>query len=248
MHTKEYWLLFFCVTVYCTHCWVTTVSPTRCQLIETPPEKNRATAIGNTPESLAKIKRVVHHHHHHHHLFAQINWPRRRSHDQHENKSRTRKAQKTGAYILPIKNKHTRYKNNHDYASYRKNAERSTRLSDRLNLDSSSGDMLANRQTNRRTRPSQYPARCPIGGEVKNPLKARELHSKLNWRHVLRPMHVEGTTAPSGESSGNAPALISLSLSGLQQFFMRHISRKLSLAWPPSALSALESLQEALLA
>ena len=107
MHTKEYWLLFFCVTVYCTHCWVTTVSPTRCQLIETPPEKNRATAIGNTPESLVKIERVDNHHHH---LFAQINWPRRRSHDQHENKSRTRKAQKTGAYILPIKNKHTRYK------------------------------------------------------------------------------------------------------------------------------------------
>ena len=36
-------------------------------------------------------------------LFAQINWTRRRTHDQHENKSRTRKAQKTGAYILPIK-------------------------------------------------------------------------------------------------------------------------------------------------
>jgi len=30
--------------------------------------------------------------------------------------------------------KHTRYKNNYDYA-YRKNAEKSTRLSDRLNLD-----------------------------------------------------------------------------------------------------------------
>ena len=43
------------------------------------------------------------HHHHHHHLFAQINWTRRRTHDQHENKSRTWKAQKTGAYILPIK-------------------------------------------------------------------------------------------------------------------------------------------------
>ena len=43
-------------------------------------------------------------------LFAQINWTRRRTHGQHENKSRTRKAQKTGAYILPIKNKHTRYK------------------------------------------------------------------------------------------------------------------------------------------
>ena len=40
---------------------------------------------------------------HHHHLFAQINWTRRRTHDEHENKSRTRKAQKTGAYILPIK-------------------------------------------------------------------------------------------------------------------------------------------------
>ena len=48
--------------------------------------------------------------------------------------SKTRKAQKTGAYILPIKNKHTRYRNNYDYA-YRKNAEKSTRLSDRLNLD-----------------------------------------------------------------------------------------------------------------
>jgi len=36
-------------------------------------------------------------------LFAQINWTRRRTHGQHENKSRTRKAQKTGAYILPIK-------------------------------------------------------------------------------------------------------------------------------------------------
>ena len=32
------------------------------------------------------------------------------------------------------KNKHTWYKNNYDYA-YRKNAEKSTRLSDRLNLD-----------------------------------------------------------------------------------------------------------------
>jgi len=75
---------------------------------------------------------------HHHHLFAHINCTRRRTHDQHENKSRTRKAQKTGAYILPIKktkkNKHSRYKNNYDYA-YRKNAEKSTRLSDRLNLD-----------------------------------------------------------------------------------------------------------------
>jgi len=78
--------------------------------------------------------------HHHRHLFAQT---RRRTHDQHENKSRTRKAQKIGAYILPIKKekKHTRYKNNYyyhyynyDYA-YRKNAEKSTRLSDRLNLD-----------------------------------------------------------------------------------------------------------------
>ena len=45
-----------------------------------------------------------HHHHHHHHLFAQT---RRRTHDQHENKSRTRKAQKTGAYTLPIKRKKT---------------------------------------------------------------------------------------------------------------------------------------------
>ena len=79
--------------------------------------------------------RLTVHHHRHHHLFAQINWTTRRTRDQHENKSRTRKAQKTGAYILPIKkNKHTRYKNNYDYA-YRKNAEKSTRLSDRLHLD-----------------------------------------------------------------------------------------------------------------
>jgi len=76
--------------------------------------------------------------------FAQINWTRRRTHDQHENKSRTRKAQKTGAYILPIKkekNKHTRYKNNYDYA-YRKNAEKSTRLSDRLNLDNNEKSLI----------------------------------------------------------------------------------------------------------
>ena len=75
-----------------------------------------------------------HHHHHHHHLSAQT---RRRTHDQHENKSRTRKAQKTGAYTLPIKrkkNKHTRYKNNNYYNyynynyAYRKNAEKSTRF------------------------------------------------------------------------------------------------------------------------
>jgi len=46
-----------------------------------------------------------------------------------------KKAQKTGAYILFInRKKHTRYKNNYDYA-YRKNAEISTRLSDRLSLD-----------------------------------------------------------------------------------------------------------------
>jgi len=39
--------------------------------------------------------------------------------------------------FCPLKNKnneHIRYKNNYDYA-YRKNAEKSTRLSDRLNLD-----------------------------------------------------------------------------------------------------------------
>ena len=87
---------------------------------------------------LTRVHNQNNNNHHHHHLFAQINWTRRRTHDQHENKSRTRKAQKTGAYILPIKktkkNKHTRYKNNYDYA-YRKNAEKSTRLSDRLNLD-----------------------------------------------------------------------------------------------------------------
>ena len=67
----------------------------------------------------------------------QLQATRRCTHDQHENKSRTRKAQKTGAYILPIKtkkNKHSRCKNNYDYA-YRKNLEKSTRLSDRLNLD-----------------------------------------------------------------------------------------------------------------
>jgi len=43
------------------------------------------------------------------------------SQDQHENKSRARKAQKTGAYILPIKkkkNKHTRCKNNYYYNYY----------------------------------------------------------------------------------------------------------------------------------
>jgi len=47
-------------------------------------------------------RRGRYHIHHHHHLFAQINWTRRHTHDKHENKSRTRKAQKTGAYILPI--------------------------------------------------------------------------------------------------------------------------------------------------
>ena len=50
-------------------------------------------------DQLAWLLTVIHHHH----LFAQINWTRRRTHDQHENTSRTRKAQKTGAYILPIK-------------------------------------------------------------------------------------------------------------------------------------------------
>ena len=35
-----------------------------------------------------------------------------RQEDAHMINSKTRKAQKTGAYILPIKNKHTRYKNN----------------------------------------------------------------------------------------------------------------------------------------
>jgi len=39
------------------------------------------------------------------------------------------------------KNKHTRYKNNYDY-SYRKNAEKSTRLSDRLNLDNDEKSMV----------------------------------------------------------------------------------------------------------
>jgi len=80
---------------------------------------------------------------HHHHLFAQINWTWR-THHQHENKSRTRKAEKTGAYILPIKNKknkHTWYKNNYDYA-YRKNTEKSTRLSDHLNLDNDEKSMV----------------------------------------------------------------------------------------------------------
>jgi len=75
--------------------------------------------------------------HHHHHLFCsnQLNKKTYSTHDQHENESRTRKAQKTGAYILSINHKkHTQYKNNYDYA-YCKNAEKSTRLSDRLNLD-----------------------------------------------------------------------------------------------------------------
>jgi len=84
---------------------------------------------------------TYHHHHHHHHLFAQT---RRRTHDQHEKKSRTRKAQKTGAYILPIKKgkkTNTQKTNNYYYNYYnydyacRKNAEKSTRLSDRLNLE-----------------------------------------------------------------------------------------------------------------
>jgi len=75
MHTKEYWLLFFfasrCSLLY-------TLLSDYCVAYSLPTyrdaaRENRATAIGNTPESLAKIKRVVHHHHHHHHLFAQIN-------------------------------------------------------------------------------------------------------------------------------------------------------------------------------
>ena len=43
-------------------------------------------------------------------------------------------------------------------------------------------------------------------------------------------MHVEGTTAPSGESSGNAPAFISLSLSGYfaAVFYAAHFLKALS--------------------
>jgi len=67
---------------------------------------------GATVKNVTRVEErpVTYHHHHHHHLFAQT---RRRTHDQHEKKSRTRKAQKTGAYILPIKkgkNKHTKNK------------------------------------------------------------------------------------------------------------------------------------------
>ena len=95
------------------------------------------------------VKNTTHHRHHQHCIndtiiiiiiiiyLLKINWTRRRTHDQQENKSRTRKAEKTGAYILPIKktkkNKHTRYKNNYDYA-YRKNAEKSTRFHIVLNV------------------------------------------------------------------------------------------------------------------
>jgi len=98
----------------------------------------KVTRVGERP-----VTYHHHHHHHHHHLFAQT---RRRTHDQHEKKSRTRKAQKTGAYILPIKREKTNtqktnnyYYNyyNYDYA-YRKNAEKSTRLSDRLDNDEKS--------------------------------------------------------------------------------------------------------------
>jgi len=61
--------------------------------------------------------------------------------DAHVINTRTRAGQerhrKLALTFCPLKNKknkHTRYKNNYDYA-YRKNAEKSTRLSDRLNLD-----------------------------------------------------------------------------------------------------------------
>jgi len=48
-----------------------------------------------------KFRDVIspYHYHYRYHLFAQT---RKRTHDQRENKSRTKKAQKTGAYILPI--------------------------------------------------------------------------------------------------------------------------------------------------
>jgi len=93
-----------------------------------------AKLLENRPvKKLCKSVKIWQWYQYQYHLFAQINWTRR-THDQHENKSRTRKAQKTGAYISSIKNKHTRYKNNYDYA-YRKNAEKSTWLSDRLNFD-----------------------------------------------------------------------------------------------------------------
>jgi len=74
---------------------------------------------GATVKKVTRVEeRPVTYHHHHHHLFAQT---RRRTHDQHERKSRTRKAQKTGAYIFAHKkgkNKHTRYKNNYYYNYY----------------------------------------------------------------------------------------------------------------------------------
>jgi len=61
--------------------------------------------------------------------------------DAHMINTRTRAGQerhrKLALTLCPLKtktNKHTRYKNNYDYA-YRKNAEKSTRLSDRVNLD-----------------------------------------------------------------------------------------------------------------
>jgi len=61
--------------------------------------------------------------------------------DAHMINTRTRAGQEKHRKLVltfcPLKNKnnkHIRYKNNYDYA-YRKNAEKSTRLSDRLNLD-----------------------------------------------------------------------------------------------------------------
>jgi len=59
-----------------------------------------ALSSATAPSSFSKPVAMVQPRKVHHHLFAQT---RRRKHDQHENKSRTRKAQKTGAYILPIK-------------------------------------------------------------------------------------------------------------------------------------------------
>jgi len=47
---------------------------------------------------------------------------------------RHRKLALTFCPLKTEKNTHTRYKNNYDYA-YRKHAEKSTRLSDRLNVD-----------------------------------------------------------------------------------------------------------------
>jgi len=82
---------------FCLHCRLS-VCLSVCMFVS----KRIQTVIGGT---LFHTRLRHHHHHHHHHLFAQINWTRRRTHDQHENKSRTRKTQKTGAYILPIKTK-----------------------------------------------------------------------------------------------------------------------------------------------